>query len=545
VTAVSVNNSSFSAQTSVAVTDLAAVWTYHNDQARTGQNLQEYALTPSSVSSGQFGKRWSCAVDGDVYAQPLYVANVSINGQTYNALFVATQNDSVYAFNADDPGCGVLWHVNYLSPPTVTTSVPQSASCQDTGAYGITPTPVIDTSTGTMYVVVATTESGSYIQRLHALNIASGADSMTAVLIQGSVPGTPFSQLTDTFDPSIERPRAAMALSGGGVFISWASFCDTYPWQGWMMRYNASTLTQTAVYNTDPNGYGGGIWMSGGAPAIDSGGSMYFSTGNGTFDDTNNILPPAAPNNDFGESVVKLDPSSLTVTDFFTPSANLSWSQQDLDISAAGVTVLPDGSGPSTSPNLIVAADKQGHVYVIDRDPLKMSEFNSSLNNVVQYLMVPNILSNCFNNDGECIYSTPSYYDGTLYLGSNFGPVLAYTLTGGLLPANSGTASPSSQTTESYGFPNPTASISASPSGNAIMWVLDDSNCGTDDCWNPTGAAILRAYDATNLAKTLYSSQTLPADQGGTAMKFTVPVVANGHVYVAGKGVITVYGLAP
>ncbi|MGA8706154.1 MAG: PQQ-binding-like beta-propeller repeat protein [Steroidobacteraceae bacterium] len=548
VSAVSSNNSSFSAQAAIAVTDLAGVTTYHNDAARTGQNLQEYALTPSTVSSGQFGKRWSCAVDGAVYAQPLYMANLAIAGGVHNVLFVATAKDSVYAFNADDPGCSTYWQISFTNPANGVTNSTQGSSCQNMAEYGVTPTPVIDPVAGTMYVLAATTENGTFVQRLHALNLATGADRTSPMQIQATVAGSPGNQLTDSFDASIENPRPAMVLSGGNVFMGWSSFCDNYPWQGWFISYNATTLNQTAVFNATPNAELGGIWLSAGAPAVDSSGNIYLSTGNGAFDDTSNLLPPVAPNNDFGMSMLNLNPSTLVVQDFFTPAQNAPWSTLDYDISAAGIVVLPDGSGPSAHPNLLIGGDKQGHLYVIDR--ASMGEF-SSTNNVVQMLTLPNILSSCFTtaNNGECLYSTPSFYNGTVYVGSIFGPLLALPLTNGLLPASgSNSVLPASQSAESYGFPNPTATISASPSGGGIVWVLDNSDCGTDDCanaGNPAGPSILRAYDATNLGNTLYSSSTLAADQGGLAIKFTVPVVANGHVYIGGSGMVTVYGLAP
>lgn len=553
VTATSANNSNFSAQANVAVTDLAGITTYHNDVARTGQNLHEYALTPTTVSSGQFGKRWTCTVDGAVYAQPLYMANLAIAGGVHNVLFVATAHDSVYAFNADDPNCGTYWQISFTNAANGVTSSTQGANCQDMAEYGVTPTPVIDPVAGTMYVLAATTENGVFVQRLHALNLSTGADRMSAVKIQATVLGHPGSGLTDSFDASVENPRPSMVLTGGGVFMGWSSFCDGgsngTQWQGWFMRYDATSLNQTAVFNVTPNAELGGIWMSAGAPAVDSNGNIYLSTGNGAFDNTSNMLPPMAPNNDFGMSILNLNPSTLVVQDFFTPAQNSAWSNLDYDISAAGILVLPDGSGPAAHPQLLIGGDKQGHLYVVDR--AGMGEFNSSLNNVVQMLTLPNILSSCFTtaNDGECLYSTPSFYNGTVYVGSIFGPLLALPLTNGLLPANSSNVvQPASQSNESYGFPNPTASISASPSGGGIVWVLDNSVCGTDDCanaGNPAGPSILRAYDASNLGTTLYSSSTLAADQGGLAIKFTVPVVANGHVYIGGSGMVTVYGLAP
>jgi hypothetical protein len=310
------------------------------------------------------------------------------------------------------------------------------------------------------------------------------------------------------------------------------------------MRYDATSLQQTAVFNATPNGPSGygGIWMSGAAPALDAEDDMFLSTGNGTFNDTNSTVPALKPNNDFGESFVNLNPGSLAVQDFYTPSMNAQWTAADLDIASAGVMVLPDGVGPSTHANVLIGADKQGHLWMMDRT--KMSGYLPTADNTVQYLALPNP-----SGSQEVEYATTAYWNGTVYASIIYGHVLAFHLSNGLLPSSGTTkpqtAVPSSQSTETYGYPNGTPSISASPSGGAIVWVLDNNANGTDNGSGNLGAAILRAYDATNLATTLYSSSTLAADAGGNAAKFVLPVVANGHVYVAGANALTVYGLAP
>ena len=320
----------------VAVTDLTGITTYHNDVARTGQNLHEYALTPATVSSGNFGMRWSCPLDGTVYAQPLYVANLSIGGGTHNVLFVVTMHDSIYAIDADNPGCVTYWHVSFISPSAgtgITTISSANAGCNDTLVeYGITGTPVIDPSSQTIYLVTATTDNGTNFQRLHALDIRTGADKATPAVIQATVPGTGDGGTTVTFNPLYQNQRLGLTLSGGGVIIGWSSHCDNFswPWHGWIMRYDAASLVQTAVFNDTPNGTLGGIWMSGGAPALDSSGNMFFSTGNGSFDGTNNTVTPPAPNNDYGESFVNLSPSTLAVQDFYTPSQNVGLDQPRL-----------------------------------------------------------------------------------------------------------------------------------------------------------------------------------------------------------------------
>jgi hypothetical protein len=293
--------------------------------------------------------------------------------------------------------------------------------------------------------------------------------------------------------------------------------------------------------------------MSGGAPAVDSSGSLFLSTGNGTFDPAA-ALPPAAPKNDFSMSFLNFTPGTLTLQDFYTPSSYASWSNEDLDISSSGVVVLPDGIGPTGHPNLLTGADKQGHIWLIDRTVGQMSEYHPGADETVQYLTLPE--AGC--TDGGCLYGTPAYYNQTVYVAPAGCPLTALPLTAGLYGvANAqNVAVASSLSAESYGYPGATPAVSASPSGNGLVWVLDNSQFGNqgNTGTSPAGTAILRAYAASDVTHALYSSATLPADQAGNAVKFTVPVVANGHVYVGGDappagnapgGQLTVYGLAP
>jgi hypothetical protein len=542
ILAASADDPANSASAAVAITNLSGIYTFHNDLARTGQNLQEYALTPTTVGSSSFGKRWSCPVDGDVQAQPLYVANLSIGGGVHNVLFLATQHDSIYAIDADSPSCTTYWQVSLLTAGATTVTYDADlGGCNDIPEFGITGTPVIDPATNTMYFVATTKENGNYPQRLHALSLINGAEQTgSPVIIQASVQTTaggtvPFASLW-------QNQRTALALYGGGVFIGWGAHCDGSTWWGWMMRYNETTLGQTAVFNVTPNGSEGGIWMSGGGPAVDSAGSMFITTGNGTFDDSNNTLPAIGPYNDFSMSFLNLNPAGLSVHDFYTPSMESTWSSRDEDISSSGVTVLPDGAGPSGHPNLLVGSDKQSHLWLIDRT--HMGSYSSTANNTVQFLTLPGS-SLC---PGGCVYDTPAYYNQTVYIAPSSSPLMALPLTGGLFNATAQSiAVPASTSAETYNYPGPTASVSASPTGHGIVWVLDNSvyqfsgNAGT----TPAGPAILRAYDAANLATTLYSSATLAGDTAGNAVKFTVPVIANGHVYVGGGKQLTVYGLSP
>jgi PQQ-like domain len=557
VTAVSTDNT-FTATATAAVTDLAAVWTAHNDNARTGANTQEYALTPAVLQSGRFHKLWSCPVDGQVLAQPLYVAGVLVGTTRHNVLFVATHNDSVYAFDADDPGCTQLWKNSFVNGTTI---IPAQTSCGDTpGAYGIQPTPVIDMTLQRLYVLVVTSENGTVVQRLHALSLATGQDAVPNVAITATDPAN----ASVHFNPAGERPRAGIALSNGGVFLTWAAFCDpgSYEWHGWLMRYDSTTLTQTAVFNATPNPLpqgasygGGGIWMSSGTPAIDSGGAMYLSTGNGDFTDTANNVGAMAVGDDFGMGVLKFNtfvPNTLEVQDFFVPRGYMSWSFSDFDVSASAVTLLPAGAYPAATPlgggSLAIAGDKQGHVYVLDQT--NMGKLNAVQDDIVQSLSMPG-LANCQDQHGykgSCFYATPAYYNGTVYLGTTLGPVIAIPVSNSATPLpadSSGVIIPSSQTLVPvdntvngvafhFIYPSPNAVISASPTGNGIAWVLDNSACGFfHACGLADGNAALFAYDAANLGANLYAGNAT-AEQAGGAIKFNVPTVANGHVYVGG-----------
>jgi hypothetical protein len=557
ISATSTEDTSKSGSSSVAVTDLAGIYTRHTNPARTGLNAQEYALTPDVIStSGNFGRLFQCSVDGAMYAQPLYAANLPIANGVHNVVFVATENDSVYAIDADSASCTVYWKSSFVNgtsivpvPPSVPYVSPLPANFDILTSIGITGTPVVSPAQQALYVVAKTQETDqsgnvTYHDRLHALNLATGAEqSNSPVDITASIVNN--SGTTITFTPLWQNQRPGLLLadySGGtAVYIAWASYGDNGVYNGWVIAYDATTLAQAGAWIDTPNGTLGGIWLGGGGIAADSSGALYLSTGNGTFDDTSDIVPPLAPNNDFGESFVKLDPSTLTVTDYYAPSQNSTWTQEDEDLSSSGVTVLPDGIGPSSAPNALVGSDKQGHLWLINRD--LMSRFSPSADNTIQFLTMPNIAACSLN----CTYSTPAYYSNTVFIGMVSNPLMAFALSGGEFSQSNGIATPSSQSAELYQYTGVTPAISASPSGNAIVWVLDAAMNGTasDNVQTSLGPAILRAYDATNLGTTLYSSDKLSSDAAGNAVKFAEPVIANGKVYVAGASVLTVYGLLP
>jgi len=517
-----------------------AVLTYHNDNARTGQNLNETVLTTDNVSPATFGRLFSYPVDGNVYAQPLYVPNVSIPGQgPHDVVFVATEHDSVYAFDADDSGVGLLWQVSFIDLANgVTTVPPEDAQSHDiVPEIGITGTPVIDDGSGTLYVVAATKEvadgSPHYVQRLHALDIGTGAEQFGGPIVIGdtvfdgrsttyvsgpSVPGTGDGSVGGQvfFNARRLSQRPGLLLLNGVVYIGWASYSDTSPYHGWVLGYDAQTLVQVAVFNTTPNGGLGGVWMSGGGLAADGDGSVYLSTGNGTFDVTGSQTPA------YGDSVLRLSTDDgVTVADFFTPWNQDVLAAEDQDLGSGGVLLLPDQAG--AYPHLLVTAGKNGTIYLNNRDDLGgYQRCGAGCDDVVQVLAGPPI--------GNC-YCTPAYFNNQVYYQGAYDVLKAFPLSDGLL-----SPSPLSQSNVPFDFFGSTPSISASGSSSGIVWTLQAA---------ALGPAILHAYDALDLSHELYSSDRAPADQLDGAVKFTVPTVANGRVYVGTQSSLAVFGLRP
>ena len=485
------------------------VLTYHNDNARTGQNLNETQLSPQTVNPSGFSKLFSYGVDGYVYAQPLYKSNVSIAGGTHNVVYVATEHNSVYAFDADSnagSNSGPLWTVN-LGP-----SVPNSDVGTDdiVPEIGITGTPVIDGASGTLYVVAKTKENGTYVQRLHALDLGTGGEKMGGpVVIQASVAGTGDGNDGNgnvPFDPLRQNQRPALLLLNGAVYIGWASHGDNGPYHGWVIGYDASTLAQVGVYCTTPNGGLGGVWMSGGGLAADSSGNIFFETGNGTFQ----------AGSDYGDSFLKLSASNGTLSfqDFFTPFNQQDLSNGDVDLGSGGVVLLPDQ--PGAHPHVMVGAGKEGRIYLVDRDNL--GQFNAGADNVVQEL--PGALPG--------VFSTAAYFAGNLYYKGTDGSLVAYALSNGLLQTP-----PVSQSGVTWSWPGSTPSISAGGSSGGIVWAIE----------NNVNPAVLHAFDASNLGNELYNSNQNSGDQPGPGVKFSVPTVAGGKVYVGTATGLAVYGL--
>jgi hypothetical protein len=522
IVATSLANSTQSASAIAAVTDLAGMYTYHDDLARDGANLKEYALTTANVNTSSFGKLASCAVDGAIYGQPLWVANVSVGGAMHNVVFVATQHDSLFAFDGDASPCVQLWSVSLIDAAhggSGETSVPDTLVGVGHGdiqpEIGVTGTPVIDPSSGILYVVSKSVNLAQtqFYQRLHAIDITTGNEKTgSPVPIAGTYAGTGDGSNTVAFNAKQENQRGGLALVNGTVYITWAAHEDASPWYGWIMgyQYNGSTLTQSAVLNVTPNVHEGGIWMSGGAPAVDSINNVYVLTGNGTFD-ANNTVPP---NNDYGDSLLQMN-TALAVTQYFTPSDQLSDWKSNQDFGAGGSAVLADLPAGDVVKHVLVCGGKDGTLYVINRDLL--GGFGDSA--AVQTVAL-----------GHGIFSTAAIWNNSVYVGAAGGHLTAYQMNTSTVQLSLGSSS-----RETYGWPGSTPSVSAWAAQNGLVWALNTNSYCTKQS-SSCGPAVLHAYDATNLATELWNSSMNPADAAGNAVKFSVPTVANGKVYVGTRG---------
>lgn len=530
-------NNADSATATVGVTNLSGVFTYHNDLARDGVNNQEFALTPSNVRSGSFGKLFACAVDGEMYAQPLWVANVAISGGMHNVVFAATENDSVFAFDADASPCRQYWMKSLLPSGAIPIPPGDTGEAFDINTMiGITGTPVIDPVTQTLYVVAKTKEGTSnYHQRLHALSLIDGSEKFSgpvdltqAITVSGTGDQGDGSTCTSAagkvpFCPLKEGQRAGLAFVNGNVYVTWASHGDNQPYHGWIMAFNAANLQQAPVlFNDSPNGVEGGIWMSGGAPAFDSSNNIFVITGNGDYDGVT----------EFGESILKLN-SSLALQDWFSPNVQPALDQSDLDLGAGGAVVLVDLPG-STVPHILIGGGKgvnqSGTMYVVNRDTGSMGHQANPDKSVQQ-----------FNLNGM-IYSTAAFWQNTMYIAAVNQQLVAYALN----PATSQFAqNPSSQSAHFFFFPGATPSVSSNGTTNGIVWALDTDSTTAANASGSAAPAILFAYDATNLNNELWDSTQGTGNAAGNAVKFCVPVIANGKVYVGTKTELSVYGLLP
>jgi hypothetical protein len=539
VTAISIANIAQSDSVTIAVTDLAGVFTYHNNLARDGTNTREYALTPSNVNITTFGKLFSCPVDGNVYAQQLWVPNVSVNGTRHNVVFVVTQHDSAYAFDADTRPCVVLWHADLLDSAhgaslgetTVVTAGAWRGGQDITPEVGVTGTPVIDPPSNTIYVVSKSTgPAGTFHQRLHALDLASGNEKFGGpVNISATVVGAGYdsSSGTVTFNPYTQIQRAGLALVNGVVHVAWAGHEDFDPFHGWIIGYDASSLAQVSVYNTTAEGGRAGVWS---AIAADSTHTLYLSTGNGALNPGSN----ARPSTNLSESVLRIRTATgLGLSDWFTPFNQSALDVLDKDVGSGGVVLLPDqSSGP---PHLLVAGGKEGKLYVVNRD--SMGHFCGSCTATTGDT---NVLQSFAATNG--VFGTAAFWQNGLYLGGVSDSLKLFLLNPSTGKLNTSAAS---QSTTIFAIPGSTPSISSEGVSNGIVWAVDSSQFGVP--WNAGGPAVLHAYDATNLAIELWNSSQAAnnRDQAGQAVKFIVPTVANGKVYIGTRSTIEVYGLLP
>ncbi len=503
------------------------VLTYKNDNARTGQQLHETALTPDTVNVAAFGKLFSYPVDGATYSQPLVMSAVVVPGKgTYDVVFVATEHDSVYAFDAAGVEAEPLWHVSFLDNPppgVVVSTVPSADVGTDDIApeIGITSTPVIDPATGTLYVEALTKEESAdgprYVHRLHALDVSTGAEKLGGpVVISAVVTGTGSGADAKGhvyFDPLWEFNRPALLLSGGVVYIAFGAHADTLPSHGWILGYDAGTLRQVATFNTTPDGSLGSVWMSGGGPAADAAGTIFVITANGTFD-------LASGGRDSGDSFLKLTPRrmGLLLSDYFTPFDQAILSSQDLDLGSGGVMLLPDT--PGSQAHLAVGASKDGTIYLVNRN--RLGGYSTTSDAVVQE--VRGLLNGCF--------STPAVLGERLFFGAsdyNGGNLFALDRSGGVLAER-----PASQAGAYFGYPGVNPSVSADGSHGGIVWAIENAS-----------PAVLHAYLASDLGRELYSSSQAAdgSDQPGDGVKFAVPTVWNGNVYVGTQTELAAYGL--
>lgn len=500
------------------------VVTYHYDNGRSGQNLNETTLTPANVNSTTFGKKGEFTVDGRVDAQPLYLSQVTIGGQKKNVLYVATEHGSVYAFDADSINgttSTFLWKTSTLGSGETTSD---NRGCgQVSPEIGITSTPVVDRSRNAIYVVaMSKNSSGSYFQRLHALDLTTGNELFGGPMtITATYPGTGDNSSGGNvvFDPKQYKERPGLLQIGSMIYTTWSSHCDNRPYTSWVMAFSADTLAQTSVLNLVPNGSEGGIWMAGTAPAADTSGNMFFIIGNGTFDTTLNAQGFPI-NGDCGNCFVKLTTvGGLKLADYFTPHNTVAESNADEDFGSGGGILLVDVTDASgNTRHLSVGAGKDALIYVVDRD--SMGKFNPNTDQIYQELS---------GQLGGGVYSMPAYFNGTVYYGAVGDALKAFPVASAKF-ANT----PSSQSTHNFGYPGTTPSVSANGTTSGIVWAIENSG------------AVLYAYDATNLATELYDSNQAANNRDHfSGNKFITPMVANGKVYVGTPTSVAVFGPLP
>jgi Immunoglobulin domain/Immunoglobulin I-set domain len=500
------------------------VLTYHNDNGRTGQNVNETILTTSNVKSSTFGKLGFLSVTGLVDAEPLYASNLKVNGASHNVVYVATEHDLVYAFDADN--FAQLWQVSMLGANETTSD---NRGCdQVTPEIGVTSTPVIDLKAGphgTIFVVSMTKDSGgNYHHRLHALDLTTGAEqtgSPVTISASFTIPNSN-GQLT-TFAPAQYKERAALLLLNGVVYLAFSSHCDDGPYQGWLMSYNETSLAQVSVLNVTPNGGDGAIWMAGDGLAADASNNIYFLDGNGTFDTSLNANGFPS-DGDYGNAFIKVSTTGniMQVADYFNMHNTVSESNSDEDLGSGGEIVLPDlVDGGGKTWHLAVGAGKDKNIYLVNRD--SMGKFNASTDSAIYQEITSNGL------DGG-VWAMPAYFNNTIYYAGVGDTLKAFSIVNAKI-----VAPPGSQSSASYSYPGAIPSVSANGTTNGIVWAVQNSSGG-----------VLHAYDATNLSNELYNSnQATGGRDQFSDNKFITPMIANGKVYVGTPTGVIVFGVLP
>ncbi|HSK45748.1 MAG TPA: hypothetical protein VLA83_17860 [Candidatus Binatia bacterium] len=480
-----------------AGTSPAGYLTWKNGNQRTGLQPNETVLTPTNVNSTQFGEKFSVPLDGWTFAQPLYVAGLTIAGAKHNVVFVATEHASVYAFDADAAG-PPLWKKSFLGPGITTVQTAVNPLIPVQPEVGITATPVIDANSGTIYALAQTVENGVFMSKLHALDIISGTER----------PGSPAVLSDPQFVDKQEFERCALLLANGNVYTAFASYGDIQPYKGFIFAFNASTMAKVAVWNVVPTGSEGGIWMGAAGPAADANGNIFVAVGNGTWDGVNN----------FGQSVVKLDPV-LHVMDYFAPFNANQLNTGDLDLGAGGVLLVPDQ--PGAFPHEAVVCGKNEPIFVLNRDNLGKkgdTDNNQIIQSVHDQLGGPGL------QGADHCFTTAAFFNQTLYFIGNNDVIKAFSLDG-----SSGKLSlvPTSKGSFIFPFPGGQAVVSSNGTSNGIVWAVDFNFAGS-----------LHAFDATDVSRELFRSPSI-----GQPAKWAVPTVINGKVYVATKSQLVVFGL--
>ena len=543
IKATSIATPTASATATLAVTAYAGTFTWRNDAQRTGQNPQELALSPATLSSANFGKLFACPVDGAIYAQPLYVANLAIAGGTHNVVFVATENDSLYAFDADAAPCVTYWSdvtntaTSLLPANEIVVPYQDLNSTDIEPGVGITGTPAINAATNTIYLVVKSknisTINPTYWNRLHAINATTGLDQPSSPhnispATTGDGDGNEGGNLP--FDALTENQTAGLLLLGHTVYVAFGSLSPEPPYHGWIVGYDETTLAQVGMFVDTPNGAAGGIWLGGAGLSVDQdSGYIYGASGNGTFDANS----AAQPHNDYAESFLKLDPAQFGVVDYFTPCDEATLQLESGNhLGSTGVIPLPDAAGSAAHPRVLLGGDEAGNLYLLDRTSL--GRFNGGT--------CPDSAPVEELHFSGALFGTPAVWtDSTgairVYAGANGAKLGIYPIANAVLAAT-----PASQSPTAYSDIAASPAISSNGTMAGIVWAIDAA--GSDA--TPPGPAVLHAYDATNLATELYNSNQAGArDLPGVAVKFTVPTEGNGKVYVGTETELDVYGLLP